>query len=589
MNKQKFVQGAWRRAGGSRTVRFALMLIAAAAVGVAAGRALSARGDSPQAGAAGSPQVGAPGGALPAAQAPGAGSPSQPKGSVVEAQVPLPTPSNPNPGYISDVPNVDFSGLSPAQKEEAVKILNERRCTCNCNMTLAQCRRDDRSCPRSPVIVARFLDLVRKGTPPAQAADKMYADGAAPAAQPAAGVQPAPSGKLVVYKVEAGEAPAVGPRDAPVTIIEFLDFQCPFCARGNETVERILSEYPGKVRVVYKQHALAAIHPQATLASEAALAANEQGKYHEMHRKLFTIQRELGRDRILAAAGEVGLNVATLTAALDSGKHRAAVDADTKQAEALGATGTPAFFINGRYLSGARPFEQFKQIIDEELAGKRPPFEYGTNVRGETARTQAAAQAAQRKAEEEDVKKVYTADLKGRPSTGSAKAPITIVEFTDFQCPFCKRVQPTLKQVLQDYKGKVRLVTKNLPLPFHQNARPMARAALAAQEQGKYWEFRDRLFDNPGVAGGQTLEETLVGHARSLGLNLDKFRADMASPEIEQRITADQKEAEQIGASGTPTFLINGHKLVGAQPLEAFKQRIDAELSGKSQGAAGGR
>ena len=604
MKRQTFIQGGWRAAGRSRALRYGVIIAAAVAAGLLTGRALSDRGETSGlepgsvATAGGAPPVQARDSAaagtlvVPALAAgiPAAVVPDPEGGSTVSQVVQIPPGGTTGPGFIQDIPNADFTGLTPEQKKEATRILNERGCNCNCQMTLAQCRRDDKSCPRSPEIVARFVAAIRKGDTPEAAAGKMYA-GTETAAQPqpgapAAAARPADSGKLILYKVEPGTSPSVGPAKAPVTIIEFLDYQCPFCARGDQIVKQILQEYKDKVRLVFKHHPLP-MHPQAGIASEVALAAHEQGRFLQVHDRLFAAQRDLaqGRERILALAKEAGADAAKLTAALDSGKHRAAIEADSKLAGDLGATGTPAFFINGRFLSGARPYEQFKVIIDEELAGKRPPFEWGTNVRAQQDRETAVAQADQLRAQQEEEKKIYQVDLKNAVSTGPERAPVTIVEFTDYQCPFCQRVQPALKQLLQEYKGKVRLVTKNLPLAFHAQARPAARAALAAHKQGKYWEFRDLLFAN----NRNLADDQLVAHATALGLKLDRFRADMASPEIDQLISADERIAQEIGATGTPTFLINGRKLVGAQPLEAFKQRIDSELASSARGASPGR
>jgi len=531
-----------------RALHLALVIAAGVVVGVLGARVLAAHGT----GNSTRVEAAAPGG--------------QPGGGVVQVA----DLKAEHPDYIIDIPNVDFAGLSESQKEESIRLLNERRCNCNCNMTLARCRVDDRTCPRSPEIIARFLSLVRTGTAPVEAANRMYGtQGASPAAG-AAAAPAAASGKVVVYNVEAGNSPSIGAADAPVTIIEFLDFQCPFCSRTEATIQRIMREYPGKVRLVFKQHPLIAIHPQAMLASEAALAAHDQGRYREMHEKLFTIARQLTRENILQAGRDIGLDMDKFTADLDSGKYRPTVESEIQQAVSVGATGTPAFFINGRYLNGARPFEQFKPIVEQEINGKRPEFVVGTNVKRDEP---PPASRPQRPAE--DPNKIYEVDLAGAVSQGPENAPVTIVEFTDFQCPFCKRVQPTLQQVLKDYPDKVRWVTKNLPLAFHADARGAARAALAANRQGKYWEFRELIFNNPRALG----EDNLVAHARTLGLDIDRFRSDMNSSEIDQMISKDMKEAQEVGASGTPTFLINGRKLVGAQPLSSFKQRIDAELS----------
>ncbi|MEE9218422.1 MAG: thioredoxin domain-containing protein [Acidobacteriota bacterium] len=573
MGDSPFLRKLWNAFRADRRLVLAGIAVAGVLAGVVLAQGVQARGRALHPGQ----ETSAAGGAQRPAD-------PQVPGGVAERQVvEAADTSGQRPGIITDIPNVDFAGLSPEQKEEVIRLLNERRCDCNCNMSLARCRVYDRSCPRSPEIIARFLSLIRTGAEPVQAAGKMYGEsGPRQPAGPAAQAQTAPArdpGKLVRYKIEPDNSPSAGPDDAPVTIIEFIDFQCPFCVRAHGTVERILKEYAGKVRVVFKQHPLP-MHPQAMLAAEAALAAHEQGRYRDMHERLFSISRQLSREAVLAAARDLGLDLERFTTSLDSGKHRATAEAETQQAVSLGATGTPAFFINGRYLSGARPFEQLKSVIDEELSGQKKPFVWGKNVRTDEPR--GAVPVAKRPSQPaEDPNKLYTIDLDQAASTGPDDAPVTIVEFTDFQCPFCKRVQPTLKQILLDYPKQVRLVTKNLPLPFHPLARGAARAALAAERQGKYWEFRDLIFENPRALD----EESLIQHARDLGLDVERFRADMSSEEIDQIISVDLEQAKEVGATGTPTFLINGRKLVGAQPLPAFKQRIDAELARQGVGS----
>ncbi len=163
----------------------------------------------------------------------------------------------------------------------------------------------------------------------------------------------------------------MGPRTAPVTIVEFSDFQCPFCSRVGPTVKQIEEKYKDKVRLVWRNYPLP-FHNNAQLAAEAAMAANEQGKFWEMHDKLFANQQALTRPDLEKYAQELGLNVEKFKAALDSGKYKGAVNADVQYANGLGGgMGTPTFFVNGRKIAGALPFEQFAQVIDEELKKKR--------------------------------------------------------------------------------------------------------------------------------------------------------------------------------------------------------------------------
>jgi protein-disulfide isomerase len=168
----------------------------------------------------------------------------------------------------------------------------------------------------------------------------------------------------------AATGPARGPADAPVTIIEFSDYQCPFCRRAEPTVQQVLEEYEGKVRFVFRHFPLDRIHPQARGASEAAACAAEQGKFWEYHSELFAGNAQLDRPGLDAAAAKTGLDAAAFKTCVDTRKTQALVEADVKDGEAAGVSGTPAFFINGIPLRGALPLEEFKKVIDEELAAK---------------------------------------------------------------------------------------------------------------------------------------------------------------------------------------------------------------------------
>ena len=168
--------------------------------------------------------------------------------------------------------------------------------------------------------------------------------------------------------VEA-KGPSKGPASAPVTIVEFSDFECPYCGRGEETVAEVVRVYGDKVRVVYRDLPLP-MHPNAPKAAEAAHCAGEQGKYWEMHAKLFANQRALEIPSLKGYAKDLKLDQAKFDKCLDSGATAALVEEGRKAGTELGITGTPAFFVNGVMISGAQPFDAFKEIIDAELARK---------------------------------------------------------------------------------------------------------------------------------------------------------------------------------------------------------------------------
>jgi protein-disulfide isomerase/copper chaperone CopZ len=155
---------------------------------------------------------------------------------------------------------------------------------------------------------------------------------------------------------------------------------------------------------------------------------------------------------------------------------------------------------------------------------------------------------------------------------GDFNAPITLVEFSDFECPFCARHFPTLNKILSDYQGKVRLVYKHFPLPFHPNAQKAAEASECAAEQGKFWEYHDKLFEN--FSQGYSLEK-FKQWAKELGLDANRFNNCLDSGKYAQKVQKDIQEGNQKGVNGTPATFVNGQLISGALPYEAFKQIID--------------
>lgn len=157
---------------------------------------------------------------------------------------------------------------------------------------------------------------------------------------------------------------------------------------------------------------------------------------------------------------------------------------------------------------------------------------------------------------------------------GDPKAPIEMIEFSDFQCPFCQRAHATVEQVLKTYGDRIKFVYRHYPLPNHQNAKPAAEAAECANEQGKFWPYYDRLFANATKLSGADLQQ----YAGDLGMDTAAFNACLTSRKYESQVAADIKDGDAAGVNGTPAFYINGRMLSGAQPYEAFQKIIDEEL-----------
>lgn len=163
----------------------------------------------------------------------------------------------------------------------------------------------------------------------------------------------------------------------------------------------------------------------------------------------------------------------------------------------------------------------------------------------------------------------------GEPAKGPEDAPIVVVEFSDYQCPYCKRAEVTVDQVLAEYGDKIRLVFRDYPLAFHDRAVPAAVAARCAGKQDKYWEYHGNLTK----INGNLSDEDLRKRAQDLQLDMEAFTACYDSNEFEPVVQASMQEASALGVTGTPTFFINGRMLVGAKPFEEFKAVIDEELS----------
>ncbi|MEE2665769.1 MAG: thioredoxin domain-containing protein [Myxococcota bacterium] len=195
---------------------------------------------------------------------------------------------------------------------------------------------------------------------------------------------------------------------------------------------------------------------------------------------------------------------------------------------------------------------------------------------GETLAKAAPARAAEPRRRGPDPAKVYSLATAGAPALGPETAKVTVVEFSDFQCPYCSRVYPTLLRLRQEYGDDVRIVFKHMPLAIHSKAPAAHAAAEAAKLQGQFWAMHDKIF-----AGQRLLSDAQYeAWAKEIGLDVERFKQDLASRAVKDRVDADLSEAQKLGVTGTPAFFINGRFLSGAQPFANFKRMIDDDLKG---------
>jgi len=356
-----------------------------------------------------------------------------------------------------------------------------------------------------------------------------------------------------VWSVPVRESdPTIGSATAPLTVVAFSEFQCPYCAKGTGVLQRILEEYGDDVRIVFKNFPLP-FHKDAMLASEAALAAHAQGKFWEMHDLLFENQRSLGKESLLQYGKQLELDMTRFGTDLDSHMYRATVKRQVADGRNAGVRGTPNFFINGRVVKGAVPFDSMKSVLDEELARGKKLLQAGNT-------NPYATLIANGKVFRPFSDKPSQMDLSSAPALGPDNAEIELVVFSDFQCPYCVRFAEPAKELQKHYGDRARLVFMQFPLPSHQDAHIAAEASLAAHAQGKFWQMHDILFENR-----QSLSRTqLDGYAAKIGLNTEQFHSAMNRQLYKDIIEKQMATGKAAGVTGTPTLLVNGYRYQGA-------------------------
>lgn len=369
-----------------------------------------------------------------------------------------------------------------------------------------------------------------------------------------------------IYKIPDGGAPTSGPAEAPLTLVEFSDYACGFCIKARASLAALELLYPGQIRWVH--HSVPFISGT-SLGAEAARAAAAQGKHAAMEAQLYAMGGRYDRVAVEMLAQGLGLDMVRFRADLDAGTHRAGVAADVELARRLGVNVTPAFFLNGRAVLGNQPLSTFVAVVEAELA-RAAATQQKTSLAG-AALYQALVAEGRPAAEpgprvpspsvELSPLSPYRVGL-GLPglTRGPSNAPVTMVVFSDFECPFCARNEPAVTYVREQFGPLLRVVFRNLPLPFHRRAMLAAEAALAAGAQGKFWEMHDRLFaGGPGALARADLER----EAEAIGLDMVRFRAALDAHTFRDAVRLDAAGGNALGVDGTPSVFVNGMMVQG--------------------------
>jgi protein-disulfide isomerase len=256
-----------------------------------------------------------------------------------------------------DLPQVDLSSLTPAQKKAALQALRTQPCLCGCAMQIAECRTKDPTCADSRALAEIVVQAVKAGKDPQQA---LSDSDLVKRKMGAASLLEAP------VSIPVDSAPVRGPANARITLIEFSDFECPYCSKAAAKIEAVQQAYPRDVKLFYKQYPLST-HPHAQMAAEAAIAAQAQDKFWPMHDQLFANSRRLSTETIDTIAQGLGLDMAKFRSDLKSARLAQAIKKDMADGDKAQVDSTPTVFINGKRFNGPLEMVVLKPILDAEL------------------------------------------------------------------------------------------------------------------------------------------------------------------------------------------------------------------------------
>jgi protein-disulfide isomerase len=258
----------------------------------------------------------------------------------------------------TNLPGIDLSGLSAAQKASVLRVMRAQGCSCGCDMRMAECRVKDPGCGYSKGMAAVVIESIKAGKSEQEAFDAAKAS--------KWGHVPEPKLLDDPVTIPVSGSPVLGPANAKITLVEFSDFQCPYCILAVPQIQAVMKAYPTQTKLIFKQFPLE-IHSRAFLAASAALAANKQGKFWPMHDAMFAHHDELSRETFVKLAQEMGMDVARFEKDMASDEVKKAVEKDVDDGERAGVQGTPTIFINGQRYNGPITLDYLKQIFDGML------------------------------------------------------------------------------------------------------------------------------------------------------------------------------------------------------------------------------
>lgn len=365
-----------------------------------------------------------------------------------------------------------------------------------------------------------------------------------------------------------------GDKGALVTIVWFGDLECPHTRNAYRVIEAVQRAFTGEVRVVWRHRPLS-IHPHAKDAARVLAGIRRELGDAAFWRFVAAVSgdaRDADRTRLEQWAERAGAEPIRVTAWLASRDTESEVARDLELAGTFDVRATPTFFVNGVRVDGTRSYDDMKSVVQKELAASR-----GLAALGNQKGIYAARVRKNLTGQGTDVAARTCPPIGSSPVRGATDALVTIVEFSDFECQFCKVAQPTLETLLTRFGGDARLVWKNFPLSMHPRALPAANFALEARAKGgdtSFWKVHDLLFADQKNLDDEGLESV----AKRAGLDGEKMLEAVQRSAHKATIAADMEQGKRLGVRGTPSFFVNGRQVAGALPLEKFQAVVQEEL-----------
>ena len=348
-----------------------------------------------------------------------------------------------------------------------------------------------------------------------------------------------------VASAHPGHESGPPPKETDVVAVIFSDFYSKDCGEVDKLIEQLATARHLKVQKIFK-HAPA--NPDALLAHEAALAAGAQGQFQAMHDLLFKQSKPAGTV-LINMASSLGLDLERFEAALDDRQYRSVVLRDIAEARGMGVQNTPTIFLNGTKLDG---LDSLRTAVRIAITPPPPPWVSMTDENLEL-------------------------DVTGSPFSGPTNAPVTLIEFTDFRCGFCRLHSQALNELTATFPGLIHRVFKHYPLDIKDAGMLPHLSSMAAHAQGRFWEMHLSLMAKPLDEAKPEPE----GRALSMGMDTQAFLRTLKDPSTLTLVNRDRAEGERLGIRATPTSFLNGRRLVGRQSIEVMSGYINAILESK--------